>query len=238
MKTWTDDQLIEAVKSNNLYVDVARQLGLTNLGSNLLTMKKHIKRLGLDVNHFLTRKEIAKKAKTFISILTNEEIFTVNNVDRRHVKNRIIKENLLPYECSICKLTDWTGQKLSLHLDHINGVNNDNNLDNLRFLCPNCHSLTPTYCAKNVKNNPETTTKNKCPDCGIIIGHLSKRCMPCSKKAQEKIIWPDLDSLYKMVQQSNYTQIGKQLGVSGNAVKNRLHQNGYLPKFKNTTILS
>jgi len=52
----------------------------------------------------------------------------------------------VPNCCAICGITDWLGQSLSLHLDHINGINNDNRLENLRLLCPNCHSQTDTYC--------------------------------------------------------------------------------------------
>jgi hypothetical protein len=51
-----------------------------------------------------------------------------------------------PYRCAWCDIAAWRGQTLVLHLDHINGVSNDNRLANLRWLCPNCHSQTDTYC--------------------------------------------------------------------------------------------
>ena len=78
------------------------------------------------------------------------------------VKNEIIKKSLLPYNCAQegCNIkSEWLGKKISLHLDHINGDNRDHRLDNLRFLCPNCHSQTPTYCANN--NKEKYTEKNK-----------------------------------------------------------------------------
>ncbi|MBX9580218.1 MAG: HNH endonuclease [Gemmataceae bacterium] len=50
--------------------------------------------------------------------------------------------------CTRCGISEWQGCPLSLHLDHVNGVNNDNRLENLRFLCPNCHSQTESYCKK------------------------------------------------------------------------------------------
>ena len=49
------------------------------------------------------------------------------------------------YVCTICRINEWQGQPLTLHLDHINGINNDNRFENLRLLCPNCHSQTETY---------------------------------------------------------------------------------------------
>jgi len=68
---------------------------------------------------------------------------------RASVRKTIIREELIPYECSKCGINEWNGKMLSLHLDHINGVNNDHRLENLRFLCPNCHSQTDTYTGRN-----------------------------------------------------------------------------------------
>ena len=68
---------------------------------------------------------------------------------RSSVRKRIIKEGLILPVCSECNISEWNGKKLSLHLDHINGENGDNRIENLRFLCPNCHSQTSTYAGKN-----------------------------------------------------------------------------------------
>lgn len=56
------------------------------------------------------------------------------------LKERLVNETDMTYKCAICGIDSWMGQPLSLHLDHINGINNDHRLENLRFLCPNCHS--------------------------------------------------------------------------------------------------
>lgn len=86
------------------------------------------------------------KKKTDLS-----KVLVQNSTYARHaLKRRLIEENLIPYECQVCKNDGgWNNQKLSLHLDHINGVFNDNRLCNLRFLCPNCHSQTDSYAGKN-----------------------------------------------------------------------------------------
>lgn len=65
------------------------------------------------------------------------------------LKNRLIKENVLEDKCSICGIDEWQGKKISLQLDHIDGDNHNHRLENLRLICPNCHSQTDTYCGKN-----------------------------------------------------------------------------------------
>ena len=73
---------------------------------------------------------------------------------RHHLKKRILKQELLEHECQICGIgPEWQGKRMPLILDHINGVNNDNRLENLRFVCSNCDSQLPTYKSRNIKNN-------------------------------------------------------------------------------------
>lgn len=83
-------------------------------------------------------------------IVDPNDILKENCKHQRTVLRRyVIKNNLVPYKCGICGCTEWQGKTLSLELDHINGINNDNRLENLRFLCPNCHSQTSTYGSRN-----------------------------------------------------------------------------------------
>ena len=66
-------------------------------------------------------------------------------------KERLIKANLIEYKCSSCGITKWNGKPLTLQLHHINGNNRDNRLENLTFLCPNCHSQTDNFSGKNAR---------------------------------------------------------------------------------------
>ena len=88
-------------------------------------------------------------------------------MNRGKLKQKIIKDDLIEYKCEICSLTSWREKTISLHLDHIDGNRNNNEMLNLRFLCPNCHSQTPTYCGKN--NRVGYGVDNKKVDDEILI---------------------------------------------------------------------
>jgi hypothetical protein len=76
-------------------------------------------------------------------------------------QKRYLIEECGGYHCAMCGISEWNKNSISLHIDHIDG-NSDNNLpSNLRFLCPNCHSQTETYCGRNVKNSKRCTYKRR-----------------------------------------------------------------------------
>lgn len=83
----------------------------------------------------------------------HDKLFCKSSPASRAVaRRRILIDQLLPYTCSVCgSLPIWQGKPMPLILDHINGVNNDHRLENLRFVCPNCNTQLPTFCSKNLK---------------------------------------------------------------------------------------
>ncbi len=68
---------------------------------------------------------------------------------RPNIKQRLIRAGILENRCGECGLSEWRGKRLSIQIDHINGINDDNRLTNLRMLCPNCHSQTETFGSRN-----------------------------------------------------------------------------------------
>jgi Zn finger protein HypA/HybF involved in hydrogenase expression len=99
------------------------------------------------------------KGKTFTP---NEQVFCQDSVySNEMVKMRIVKDNLLEYKCVKCSTDYWQGETIVLDLDHINGNNRDNRLENLRYLCPNCHSQTDTYKGRNKNTGKVKITDNE-----------------------------------------------------------------------------
>jgi len=163
-------------------------------------------------NHYKTN---LRKDKSKI-----DDILTINsNYSRTALKKRLIFENIIDYKCSLCSIIDvWNENPISLQLDHINGINNDNRLENLRFLCPNCHSQTDNYAGKKLK------TLHRCLDCGKNISKISTRCKCCASKIngkKQRRYDISKEELIILIKQYPMTKVGEILGVSDNAVRKR-----------------
>lgn len=154
--------------------------------------------------------------------------FTINsNSCRGHIKRYLIQNGILKNECSECGMKDFYNNKpVSMELDHINGINNDNRLVNLRLLCPVCHSQQPTHRGKNVKIKPIKLTQNSYCSCGNIKYHTSNLCYVCTTNNRPKKFDPPKEELEQLVKEKPMTQIGKMYGVSDNAVKQRCKKLG------------
>jgi hypothetical protein len=134
----TKEELTTAVSGAHSMAEVVRRLGLNKSSSTYNVVRREIKYYSIETNF----KQRARNTKKY----TPEEIFAENSsYDRGTLRTKLIKENSVNYECQCCVIKDWNGPALSLQLDHINGNRKDNRIQNLRFLCPNCHSQTKTW---------------------------------------------------------------------------------------------
>ena len=215
-RRWTDEQFIKAVASASNGIEAICLLGLRPLGGNYRTLYKYIKQFGLNTDHWTRRRIIPLNPRIPLA----EVLVEYSTYSRWSLRKRLIEDGLLKYQCVMCGIHEWKGRKLSLHLDHINGVNTDNRLENLRFLCPNCHSLTPTYS----RSSNHSLNDNFCLSCGAKISRHAIRCRSCAACAcaKSKIDWPLLEELVKMVDQTSYSAVGRELGVSDNAVRKHI----------------
>lgn len=151
-KRWTDEEMLEAIRSSLTVADVLKKLGLKVRPGNYDTFNKFVFKNKVDVSHMRGSK-IARGGKSKIPI---SELLVENCVfSRSKLKKRLLNEGILQNRCYMdgCPnpLLDWRGIRLNVVLDHINGIPNDNRIENLRVLCPNCNSQLKTHCGKNKK---------------------------------------------------------------------------------------
>lgn len=146
-------EFLEPIVSHNISMrGVLRDLGLNYTGGNYSHIKKCILKADLDLKHFLGQS--SNKGKSPINKHTKETFIEKVLVEGSGWINQAIKEKLLEFnlkedKCEVCGQSSlWNGKKLSLQIDHINGIFNDNRFENLRIICPNCHSQTDTFSSK------------------------------------------------------------------------------------------
>jgi hypothetical protein len=150
MKNYTIDQFKMAVQQSTSIAQALIILNKVPKGGNYGVFNRFVKKHNIDISHF--RGQGWSKNKTFKPKRSLEEYLSNKHPIGSHkLKKRLIKEKILKYECSKCKLTKWQNQPIPIELDHIDGNTQNNNLNNLRILCPNCHAQTSTYRRSKVR---------------------------------------------------------------------------------------
>ena len=156
MKTKYTKELLEPlVKSSTSLISVVRKLGITSYGGGTQShIKKVIANYGIDTSHFLGQANnqglhhvggpAKRKPKSILVLLP------VGETEKSRLLRRALIESGREYKCECCgQLPIWNGKSLVLQIDHKSGLRNDNRSDNLRFICPNCHTQTDNFCGKN-----------------------------------------------------------------------------------------
>ena len=151
-RSWTDKQLINAVKDSTSFRQVIKKLGLKPAGGNYFQLTKYISELKLNTRHFKGKGWSKGLKGTVIVRISLEKILVIDSSFQSYkLKKRLLAAGIKEPECEECgwakKTTDG---RIPLGLDHINGNSRDNRLENLRILCPNCHSLKPTHRGRNI----------------------------------------------------------------------------------------
>ncbi len=227
---YSKEELEQIVKQSNSIKEVVGKLGYQTFGGrNSETVKNKINKYNIDISHFSYTKGIER---------TEENIFIENSTASQQTLRRwYIKGQYTPYVCSICgQEPKWQGKELTLILDHINGSNHDDRLENLRWVCPNCNQQLETTGFKKmrVKKNQEIEKKYYCIDCGKEITKNATRCVDCANKIRKKVSREDMptrEELKEKIRNQSFLQIGRDYGVSDNAIR-KWCDNYQLPRKK------
>lgn len=170
---YTKEELTETIKCCKNYIDVIRTLKINKYYHTYL--KKFVQENNIDITHF--KKQYTNKSRRIEEIMVKDAAA----YSSKSVKNYLIKNKLVNNECSICKILPiWNDKPLTLQLDHINGDHHDNRVENLRLICPNCHSQTDTFTGRNTR----TKKQNKCSGCSkeLKTDNVTGKCAECIGK--------------------------------------------------------
>lgn len=242
---FSDIDFTDAVKSSFSIRDSLLKLGFSACGAAYSVFHSRVKKLNIDISHFTGQGHLKGKTHSWSKKLDIIKLLVSDSNRVLHVrdKQRLIEENYLINLCYKCGLKDtWQNELINLQIDHINGNRFDHRIENLRLLCPNCHSQTETFCGKNIKHHVKIRKikyipqeKKKCILCFNFVKNInstyclkcfnSNRCELRKYKTPTKINWPTIEELKVQLKTISYVQLGKKLGISDNAIRKHLKKN-------------
>jgi ribosomal protein L40E/Zn finger protein HypA/HybF involved in hydrogenase expression len=225
---FSNEEITKILSECKSFREVLSKIGYNSNGSGGYSLlKQQLKKR----NIIIPKYHYYGSGNKYIRISLNEILIENSTYTARALlKKRLIKEGMLEYKCKCGNIGIWEGKKLSLQLEHKNGINNDNRIENLEFLCPNCHSQSKTFAGKN--NKCSLRKKRKKPQiklvkqinycsCGVQIKNKSTKCRKCHHENLRKVksrptygeIINDITFL------GGYVATGRKYGVSDNAIR-------------------
>jgi hypothetical protein len=222
-------ELRDAIEKSPSLTAALRRLGLRAAGGNYLTLRRAIEHYGVSTDHFdpiwTRRATFAPKATPLDEVLVEHSTY-----HRGKLKERLYAAGLKQRRCELCGQGElWQGRPMSLIIDHVNGVGEDNRLEHLQIVCPNCAATLDTHCGRKNRILFEDRARLHCGDafrpryethrycsqkCGV---HNSSGHDP--RPAIGKVERPPYDQLMAELAESNWSAVARTYGVSDNAVR-------------------
>lgn len=240
---YTEAQAKRAIADSRSWAEALRKLHFCHTGGNPRTLKKYARLWGISTDHFdpsaAPREALTRNAMR-TQLPLEQVLVKDSSYNRSTLKRRLFVEGLKEPRCEMCGQAEvWRGQQMGLILDHINGVRNDNRLDNLRVLCPNCAATLDTHCGRNASVVPFTRECARCGrqfrvkyrkhrycsrDCGIRWDRKGTAPAGCAQFGRpmphrRKIERPPYDQLLGEIVETSYVAVGRKYGVSDNAIR-------------------
>ena len=153
-RKFTQQEIEQHATESYSIATLARKLGYsTTSGSYLTTIKRMVSELKLDISHFTGQGWSSGKTYQNKRYVPFNEYINGDNVQTNKIRKKLLREGLKEYICECCKNTLWNGVPIPLEVHHKDGDKENNAIENLQLLCPNCHALTDNYRGKNMKKH-------------------------------------------------------------------------------------
>lgn len=226
---YTREEAAEAIASSLSFSEALRKLGMRPSGGNHATLKKYATSWRISTAHF----DPYAASRPFLGrfpALPLETVLVENSTyNRGNLKRRLYAEGLKDRRCELCGQGEvWRGKQMALILDHINGVANDNRLENLRIVCPNCAATLDTHCGRNKVRRCDGCRKNFRPN----FSRQRYCSVECHKQTQRGVGRPNLRkrprpaylTLLAEIDATSYRAVGRKYGVTDNTIRKWVRQ--------------
>jgi hypothetical protein len=227
---YTEAEARAAIEESRSFAEALRRLGMCASGNNWRTLKTYaISVWHIPFDHFdpHASSRAALERGRYTERPLSEILVEGSSFSRGHLKKRLYAAGLKTRRCELCGQGElWRGRRLSLILDHINGIRDDHRLENLRIVCPNCAATLATHCGRNVKRTRECATcGNEFKPAGSKQRYCSHRCGSVSPAsgdahlAQRRVERPPYEQLVAEIAATSWSAVGRKYGVSDNAIR-------------------